>query len=71
VTAEREAMSKEQIIAMMEQSKSREEWDANCDKVKREFRAATGKDYPDWWYEIIMSGLVTRVSESWETHDEP
>lgn len=47
-------MTEEQVVKMMESSKSEDEWNANCDKVK----AAFGGNYPPWWYaKIVMSGL--------------
>ena len=50
-------MNKQQVIALMESSKSASEWDANCDKVKK---ACNG--YPPFWFcEIIASGLANRV----------
>jgi len=52
-------MDKSEVIALMESSKSDNEWNENCDKVKD---ACNG--YPDYWYrEIVMSGLCDRVSQ--------
>ena len=46
----------------MTSSKSKEEWNENCDKVK----AAHNGGYPEWWYvEIIESGLYSRVKMGW------
>ena len=51
-------MEKQEVIALMESSKSDEEWNANCDKVKKAYGG-----YPDYWYaEIVLSGLCDRVS---------
>jgi hypothetical protein len=51
-------MDKLEVITLMESSKSENEWNNNCGKVKE---ACNG--YPDYWYrEIIMSGLCDRVS---------
>ena len=53
----------EQVVSLMESSKSEEEWNANCDKVK----AAHNNDYPNWWYkEIVMSGILSKTQAKWE-----
>ena len=53
-------MNKEQVVQLMDSSKSRAEWDANCDKVK----GACG-GYPDFWYEaIVNSGLASHKARS-------
>ena len=50
-------MSKQDAIELMKSSKTKDEWNANCDKVK----AANG-GYPDWWYpEIVASGLMDKT----------
>ena len=54
-------MNREQVVALMEGSKSEAEWNANCDKVKE----ACG-DYPDFWFPaILQSGLAKRVAAKW------
>lgn len=54
-------MSKEEVIALMESSKSEAEWNANCDKVKKEFAG-----YPSWWFDtIITSGIKNEVQVGW------
>ena len=59
-------MEKQEVIDLMKSSKSEQEWNANCDKVKKAERAKTGADYPEWWfYEIILSGLLNQVRETW------
>jgi len=51
-------MERDEVVALMESSKTPREWDANCRKVK----AAHGGKYPPCWYEaIIASGLADRV----------
>ena len=51
-------MEKNEAIELMKSSKSKEEWNRNCDKVK----AANQGFYPEWWYaEIISSGLCDQV----------
>ena len=55
-------MEKQVVIDLMTSSKSKEEWNENCDKVK----AAHNGGYPEWWYvEIIESGLYSRVRMGW------
>lgn len=55
-------MSQDEVIALMESSKSRDEWNANADIVK-----ASCGGYPSWWYAVIvLSGLLGRVSREWE-----
>lgn len=50
----------------MESSRSKVEWNANCDKVK----AACDGDYPDFWYRaILQSGLARRVSAKFGEDD--
>jgi hypothetical protein len=59
-------MTREQVVALMESSKSETDWNDNCDKVK----AACG-GYPDFWWEAIkMSGLSARVTASWGGSDQ-
>ena len=59
-------MTKQEVIDMMKGSKSEQEWNDNCDRVKAESRATTGKDYPDWWFaEINASGLLRMTVKSW------
>jgi hypothetical protein len=54
-------MNKQDVITLMESSKSPAEWNANCDKVKK---ACNG--YPPFWYgAIIASGLAERVTNSY------
>ena len=53
----------EGVVELMRTSKSEEEWNNNCDKVK----AANGKDYPAFWYESIMlSGVAYEVMRRWK-----
>lgn len=59
-------MNRQEVVALMESSKSEDEWDANCDKVKR---ACGG--YPDFWYSaIVLSGLTGRVTARWGDDDK-
>ena len=51
-------MNKQEVIDLMKSSKSKTEWNNNCDKVKRE----CGGSYPEYWYsEIILSGLINEI----------
>ena len=46
------------VIALMESSKTPQEWNANCKAVKQAF----GGNYPPYWYEeIIATGLADRI----------
>lgn len=52
---------KEGVITLMKSSKSKSEWNANCDKVKQ-----ANNGYPDFWYgAIVSSGLATETSAKW------
>jgi len=54
-------MSKEEVVALMESSRNEDEWNANCDTVKRKCNG-----YPSFWFQtIIVSGLAGRVQSSW------
>jgi len=55
-------MTKNQVIAMMRDTKSEEEWNANVEKVKTCFN---GKLPPFWMAEIIMSGIAEKAMKSW------
>jgi len=61
-------MSKQEVVELMESSKSESEWNENCNTV----RAAFDGNYPSFWYATIIEGGVlsdTRmagmVSGSW------
>lgn len=55
-------MNQEQVVSLMESSKSEDEWNDNADRVKAECDG-----YPHWWYgAIVVSGLAYRVSNSWK-----
>lgn len=54
-------MTEAEVVALMESSKSEEEWNENCDAVKRQCGG-----YPPFWYTaIIISGLYGRMAASW------
>lgn len=51
-------MSEEEVVKLMESSKTVGEWNANCQKVKD----ASGGAYPEFWFTaVIKSGLADRV----------
>lgn len=59
-------MTQEQVVALMETSRSPEEWNNNCDLVKRQCDG-----YPNFWYsEIILSGIAARVSAAFGSDAE-
>lgn len=54
-------MTRQEVIELMNSSKTDKEWDDNCDKVKAAFEG-----YPEFWYQdVVMSGLAARVFDSW------
>jgi len=51
-----------EVIKLMESSQNAEEWNANCDKVKK----ANG-GYPDFWYSsIVLSGVFDDTEARWK-----
>ena len=59
-------MNQEEVVKLMESSKSEQEWNDNCDKVKK---ACGG--YPPYWFAAInVSGLAKRVLESFGGDDK-
>lgn len=51
-------MTKEECIALMKSSRNDQEWNENCDKVKK----AHGGGYPDYWYStFIVSGMINEI----------
>lgn len=51
-------MTKEQVISLMSNATSEQDWNKKCDQVK-----ATCGGYPDFWYkEIVLSGLAGRIA---------
>lgn len=50
------------VVKFMSAATSENDWNDRCDKVK----AAFGGDYPDFWFfDIVMSGVVTRTKAKW------
>ncbi len=55
-------MTQDDVTQLMKSSKSENEWNANCDKVK----AAFGGEYPSFWYAaIVLSGISSKTSATW------
>lgn len=56
-------MTEQQVIRLMQSSKSADKWNANAAKVKM---AHEGR-YPEFWWRAIMeSGLMVAVAKTWE-----
>jgi hypothetical protein len=53
---------KDEEIKSLECAKSAQEWNAACEKIKRD---RDGKYPPDWWEKVSRSGLMAQVSASW------
>lgn len=52
-------MTPDEVVKLMKSSRTAQEWDANCDKVK----AAFGGDYPEFWRELwVFHGLAIHAS---------
>jgi hypothetical protein len=50
-------MTREEATKLMESSKTEQEWNDNCDKVKKAFNG-----YPDFWFQDIqLSGLMRKT----------
>jgi len=59
-------MDRDEVVELMESSRTPEEWNANCDKVKR---ACDG--YPDFWFAaVVSSGLAGRVMAAFGRDDK-
>jgi hypothetical protein len=52
-------MNEQEVVSIMQSSRTEDEWNANADKVK----ADGGGHYPDFWYgAIVLSGVMFRTS---------
>lgn len=52
-------MNEEQVVALMKGSKSEQEWNENCDRVKGAF----GGNYPSFWFSaIVLSGVASQIA---------
>lgn len=54
-------MTQEQLD-MMASSQSEDEWNMNCERVKK---AHGGQYPPDWFMKVILSGLLTKTRTNW------
>jgi hypothetical protein len=55
-----------EVAAYMRAATSRAEWNARCAEVQ----TANGGDYPRWWYETIIDGLVrAKAMTTWPDQD--
>ncbi len=55
-------MTQDQVVSLMKTSRSKAEWNRNCDQVKK----AHGGKYPDYWYSaIVLSGIANDVQSKW------
>lgn len=60
-TIEHDLTTPEGVKALMESSRSEENWNDNCDKVK-----AANNGYPGFWYATIMlSGVAAKAQANW------
>ena len=60
-------MQRDEVVALMESSRSSQEWTDNCLRVK----AAHGGRYPAFWYEaVLLSGLARRTMAKYGCADE-
>ena len=51
----------EGVKKLMLSSRTPDEWDNNCDKVK-----AANNGYPDFWFStIIIGGILHQVQQTW------
>lgn len=55
-----------EVVAYMKDAISSTDWNIRCDEIKRRCEG-----YPDFWYQsVIASGLMKRVSASWDEPDD-
>jgi hypothetical protein len=58
-------MQPEEVRNLMESSRTEEEWNASCTKVKEKCDG-----YPSFWFkEIVASGLAGKVASRWDGND--
>ncbi len=49
---------KDDVVSLMESSKTEAEWNTNCDKV-----ITANNGYPQFWYAaIVLSGVMSKTS---------
>jgi hypothetical protein len=54
-------ITEEEIMKLLESSGA-QQWNATCDEIKK---ARGGQYPPDWFKEVILSGLAGKVAENW------
>lgn len=51
-------MTQNEVVELMKSSKSEQEWNDNCDEVKKKCGG-----YPEFWYgAIVISGVINEVN---------
>lgn len=56
-------MTKEEVVKLMSSSQTEQEWNNNCDLVKKKCGG-----YPAFWYEtIVMGGILRRTAARWNS----
>ena len=55
-------MTSREVIELMVKSKSEDEWNENCDKVKAAF---DGKYPPYWFNKVILGGILEAAKNNW------
>lgn len=59
-------MTREEVIRLMESSRTQEDWNANRDRVKQVYDG-----YPSFWFkDILQSGLAGRVTGRFGRDDQ-
>ncbi len=59
-------MTEAEVVILMESSRTEQEWNANCGKVKAAFNG-----YPPFWFKAInQSGVAKRTLEKFGASDE-
>lgn len=54
-------MDRQEVIALMQTSRNENEWNINCDTVKKNCGG-----YPSFWFEALMlSGIARKIQNSW------
>lgn len=61
MTTEQDLTTVEGVKALMRSSRSEEEWNDNCNAVKR----ANGGYQAFWFGAVVLSGLAAEVKDSW------
>jgi hypothetical protein len=64
-------MNKADMLKMLRETKSEDEWDLACDRVKEETKklppAERSGEYPAWWFpEVLATGLIEKIAAGWK-----